>query len=235
MRLLLTQRHCIVVAWRPILELQFKLIMEPTKPCGTGQKYLTQANTLQSARGMNIDQTLEDTYLLPQDANLRQRRYGAEDSGLAEHSAAAKTESIPEARGNLITSLVPLQIHYNSCQSPWAPTLQECEVIIQQLYNANSLQSQEITHLKAVLKDLVINKKITPDRLWSKCNHLVDEKRVEEPERLPKLPFCTLPKGRPVCQANIPERVILPALKLSLSTSYADRQRRTRAVQRRRF
>lgn len=39
----------------------------------------------------------------------------------------------------------PLQIHSIPSRPPPAPTLHDCEVIIQQLYDANSLQSQEVS------------------------------------------------------------------------------------------
>lgn len=41
-------------------------------------------------------------------------------------------------------SLLPLRIQDSSSHPPRAPTLQECEDMIQQLYNANTLQSQEV-------------------------------------------------------------------------------------------
>lgn len=55
------------------------------------------------------------------------------------------TKSVPESTGGLITSLHPLRIHGSPSEPPRAPTLRECEVIIRQLYNANSLQSQEVS------------------------------------------------------------------------------------------
>lgn len=48
-------------------------------------------------------------------------------------------------KGRLITSLHPLRIHSSHSRPPRPPTLRECEVIIRQLYNANSLQSQEVS------------------------------------------------------------------------------------------
>ena len=50
----------------------------------------------------------------------------------------------PGLLGGLITSLQPLRIHSSPVHHPRAPTLPECEVIIRQLYNTNSLQSQEV-------------------------------------------------------------------------------------------
>lgn len=55
------------------------------------------------------------------------------------------TKSLSGCTGGLITSLHPLRIHGSTSEPPRAPTLRECEVIIRQLYNANSLQSQEVS------------------------------------------------------------------------------------------
>lgn len=55
------------------------------------------------------------------------------------------TKSLPESTGGLITSLHPLRIHSSPSEPPRSPTLRECGVIIRQLYNANSLQSQEVS------------------------------------------------------------------------------------------
>lgn len=44
----------------------------------------------------------------------------------------------------LATSLQPLHIHNGLSHPPRASTLRECELIIRQLYNTNSLQSQEV-------------------------------------------------------------------------------------------
>lgn len=48
-------------------------------------------------------------------------------------------------KGGLITSLQPLRIVSCPSHPPRAPTLQECEAIIRQLYNANSFKSQEVS------------------------------------------------------------------------------------------
>ncbi len=89
-------------------------------------------------------------------------------------------------------------IQCSPSQAPRPPTLKACEVIIRQLYNANSLQSQEvrsyflmpsifyITHfnvssqiqrVKAVLKDIVFNKKITAENYILTKAYLADGKR----------------------------------------------------------
>ncbi|XP_068190481.1 coiled-coil domain-containing protein 74B isoform X2 [Antennarius striatus] len=138
-----------------------------------------------------------------------------------------------EERGGLITSLQPLRIQSCPFHPPRAPTLQECEVIIRQLYNANSLQSQEIVGVKALLRDIVLSKKITPENYILTKAYLVDgTRKFSEEKKLPKLGLQTFPQ-----KTSGPSQsgVVLPALKQSLSSTVADRQRRTRAVQRSRL
>uniref|UniRef100_A0A7N6AEE0 Uncharacterized protein n=1 Tax=Anabas testudineus TaxID=64144 RepID=A0A7N6AEE0_ANATE len=106
----------------------------------------------------------------------------------SEPMASARQDHRSEVKGGLITSLQPLRIHSSPTHPPRAPTLQECEVIIRQLYHANSLQSQEV---------LIIS-------IFTRSG----------PSQ---------------------SSVVLPALKQSLSSTIAERQRRTRAVQRDRF
>lgn len=45
----------------------------------------------------------------------------------------------------LVTSLKPLRVHGSPSQQPRPPTLEECEVIIERLYSALSLQSEEVS------------------------------------------------------------------------------------------
>lgn len=121
------------------------------------------------------------------------------------HTSEGGTKSLPESTGGLITSLNPLRIHSSPTEPPRAPTLRECEVIIRQLYNANSLQSQEVSapnphktqvilslfyanvwavcvfpqilRIKAVLRDIVFNRKITPESYIMAKTYVADEKR----------------------------------------------------------
>ncbi|KAK2827361.1 hypothetical protein Q7C36_018287 [Tachysurus vachellii] len=200
--------------------------MQPTKLRRKGsickaKKHWTELKTFESEREFYLEQTLDDTRLL-QDTHLCPQMGVSDDTS---DISEGGTKSVPESTGGLITSLQPLRIHGSLSEPPRTPTLRECEVIIRQLYNANSLQSQELVRIKEVLRDIVFNRKITPENYIMAKAYLADEKRTEEPEMFPKLPFQSLPKGLAVCQANMAERVILPSLKQSLS-------RRTRAVQR---
>ncbi|XP_059382187.1 uncharacterized protein LOC132117122 isoform X2 [Carassius carassius] len=150
-----------------------------------------------------------------------------------------RTDDRSEVKAGFITSLQPLMIQCSPSQAPRPPTLQDCELIIRQLNNANSLQSQEIQRVKAILKDIGFNKKITAENLQVYKNiltkaYLADGERADESDTFPLLSHQTLPKGLAVSQARKAERVILPALKKPLN-NIADRQRRTQAVQRRRL
>ncbi|XP_034458136.1 coiled-coil domain-containing protein 74A isoform X3 [Hippoglossus hippoglossus] len=192
-------------------ELQYKMIMEPPKSSRKGPTHsrrgirpLTQGR--EAHTGLYLEEQLQD--MRPsQDQALRSTAEGSEILG------STRQDHGPEVRGGLITSLQPLRIHRSPSHPPRAPTIQECEVIIRQLYNANSLQSQEIIRVKALLRDIVLSKKITPENYILTKAYLVDGTRSEPSH----------------------SGVVLPALKQSLSSTIAERQRRTRAVQRDRF
>ncbi|XP_031694723.1 coiled-coil domain-containing protein 74B [Anarrhichthys ocellatus] len=211
-------------------ELQYKLIMEPPKSSRKGMTYSrrgvrppTQGS--EAHTGLYLEEPLQDTRT-PQDQALSIGE-GSDILG------SAKQDHAPDVKGGLITSLQPLRIHSNPSHPPRAPTLQECEVIIRQLYNANSLQSQEIIRVKALLRDIVLSKKITPENYILTKTYLVDgTRKPSEEKKFPKLGLQTYPE-----KTSGPSQsgVVLPALKQSLSSTIAERQRRTRAVQRDRF
>ncbi|XP_055009958.1 coiled-coil domain-containing protein 74B [Boleophthalmus pectinirostris] len=212
-------------------ELQYKLIMEtPTvsRKAGLpvsrrGLRPPTQGSDVRS--GLYLEEQLQDTRPLhDQAASL-----GESTDAAGSFSKAHGTEP----RGGLITSLQPLRIHSSPAHPPRPPTLHECEVIIRQLYNANSIQSQELLRVKALLRDIVFSKKITPENYILTKTYLADgTRKFSETEKLPKLGLQTFPEK---ISETPQSAVILPALKQSFSTSIADRQRRARAVQRGRF
>ncbi|KAM9794821.1 coiled-coil domain-containing protein 74A-like [Syngnathus typhle] len=107
--------------------------------------------------------------------------------------------------GDLDNSLQPLQVHNGLSNPPRASTLRECELIIRQLYNTNSLQSQQIVRYKELLEDIVLNKRITPENYNLTKAFLADD---------------------------IWTAIGLPALTQGLNSSVAERQRRNRAVHR---
>ncbi|XP_042365569.1 coiled-coil domain-containing protein 74A isoform X1 [Plectropomus leopardus] len=211
-------------------ELQYKMIMEPPKSSTKGMtrsrrgiRPPTQGS--EARTGLYLEEPLQDTR--PSQDQALSIGQGSEILG------SARQEREPELKGGLITSLQPLRIHSNPSHPPRTPTLQECEVIIRQLYNANSLQSQEIIRVKALLRDIVLSKKITPENYILTKAYLVDgTRKSSEEKKFPKLGLQTFPE-----KTSGPSKsgVVLPALKQSLSSTIAERQRRTRAVQKDRF
>ncbi|XP_058613601.1 coiled-coil domain-containing protein 74B isoform X2 [Onychostoma macrolepis] len=237
-------------------ELQYKLIMELPKSSSKGSSRRickhTDSNKFQRDRRNYLEQTLEET-CSPQATEISHLQCRETRSNSL---TADRVDNPSESKAGFITSLQPLKIQCSPSQAPRPPTLQECEVIIRQLYNANSLQCQEvrsyflmpldilhnlfefvssqIQRVKAVLKDIVFNKKITAENYILTKAYLADGKRADESDTFPQLSLQTLPKGLPVSQARKAEKVILPALKQPLN-NIADRHRRTQAVQRRRL
>ncbi|XP_043077146.1 coiled-coil domain-containing protein 74B [Puntigrus tetrazona] len=211
-------------------ELQYKLIMVLPKSSSKGSSQRickhTDSSKFQRDRRNYLEQTLEET-CSPQTTEISSHLQCRET-----RSNSLTADRIDKA--GFITSLQPLMMQCSPSQAPRPPTLRECEVIIRQLYNANSLQSQEIERVKAVLKDIVFNKKITAENYILTKSYLADGKRADESDTFPQLSLQTLPKGLPVSQASKAEKVILPALKQPLN-NIADRHRRTQAVQRRRL
>ncbi|XP_042634835.1 coiled-coil domain-containing protein 74B-like isoform X2 [Cyprinus carpio] len=216
-------------------ELQYKLIMDLPKSSSKGSsrricKHHTESNKFQRDRRNYLEQTLEEI-CSPQATEISHLQCRETRSN---SFTADRTEGPSEAKAGFITSLQPLMIQCSPSRAPRPPTLQECEVIIRQLYNANSLQSQELLRVKAVLKDIVFNKKITAENYILTKAYLADGKRADTSDTFPQLSLQTLPKGLPVSQASKAEKVILPALKQTLN-NIADRNRRTQAVQRNRL
>ncbi|XP_058473871.1 coiled-coil domain-containing protein 74A [Solea solea] len=196
-------------------ELHYKSIMEPPKSSRKGPIHSRRGvrpptHGRETHTGLYLEEPLQD--MTPsQDQPLRQ------DHG-------------PEETGSLITSLKPLRIHRDLSHPPRAPTLQECEVIIRQLYNANSFQSQELIRVKSLLRDIVLSKKISPENYSLTNTYLVNgSSKSSEEKKFPKLGLQTYPEKR---SGPSQSGVVLPVLKQSLSPTIAERQRRTRAVQR---
>uniref|UniRef100_A0A3Q1G191 Si:ch211-222n4.2 n=1 Tax=Acanthochromis polyacanthus TaxID=80966 RepID=A0A3Q1G191_9TELE len=153
-------------------ELQYKLIMELPKSSRKGVtksrrdvRPPTQGREAHS--GLYLEETLQDT-------RPSQDQAVSIGEGSEAVASARQQDDGPEVTGRLITSLQPLRIHSSPSRPPRPPTLQECEVIIRQLYNANSLQSQEIIRVKALLRDIVLSKKITPENYILTKAYLVD-------------------------------------------------------------
>ncbi|MGH0134765.1 UNVERIFIED_CONTAM: hypothetical protein FKN15_071178 [Acipenser sinensis] len=170
-----------------------------------------QEEETQGLKGVFLEHTVHNMHL----QNLSPEAVQKSSGEVSPPTNAHSNPPIPEHSQGLITSLHPLMIQYSPFQVPRPPTLQEREVIIRQLYNANSIQSQEILRLKSVLKDIIYKNKLTPETyiLTKAC---LAHRRAEAP-----LAFS--------------ERVILPALKQTIGNSFAERQKRTQALQKSRI
>ncbi|CAL8406103.1 unnamed protein product [Arctogadus glacialis] len=222
-------------------DLQYKLIMDPPKlsrksaasthPSQRGHRPPTQGGD--ASRGLYLERPLQAAHCPYQDP-----QHTASSAAGPEARAAGPVERGPGLLGGLITSLQPLRIHSSPVHHPRAPTLPECEVIIRQLYNTNSLQSQEIIRIKAVLRDIVFHKKISPENYILTKAFLGDgPRKTSSTERFPPLAHKQLPKKTPrPTQPREADAVILPALKhQSLSSTILERQRRGQAAQRSRL
>ncbi|KAM4827180.1 coiled-coil domain-containing protein 74B [Thomomys bottae] len=107
-------------------------------------------------------------------------------------------------------------------------TVQQCEVVIRQLWNANLLQAQELQHLKALLEGNQRSKAVTE----AGSSSLKDQEAMQFPKVSTKgiSKKCLILSPMPVA-----ERGILPALKQSLKSNFAERQKRLQVVQNRRL
>ncbi|XP_013857871.1 coiled-coil domain-containing protein 74B [Austrofundulus limnaeus] len=211
-------------------ELQYKMIMEPPSrkvllhvlPVGRTHDPRDKRPPAQGGEAhaaLCLEGPLQDTRPLKDQVF----RNSFEEGSKAQQDRGTKMKE------HLVTSLHPLRIHSGLSRPPRAPTLQECEVIIRQLYNANSLQSQEIVRVKALLREIVLCKKITPENYILTKSYLTDGTRKSvEDKKFPKLSLQSFPENM---SGTAQSRVVLPALTQSLSSSIADRQRRTRAMQ----
>ncbi|XP_036050332.1 coiled-coil domain-containing protein 74B isoform X2 [Onychomys torridus] len=108
-------------------------------------------------------------------------------------------------------------------------TVQQCEVVIRQLWNANLLQAQELQHLKSLLEGNQRSKAATEE---AGLGSPKDQESMQFPRVTAKglSKKCLILSPMPAA-----ERAILPALKQSLKNNFAERQKRLQVVQSRRL
>ncbi|XP_068418538.1 coiled-coil domain-containing protein 74B [Eschrichtius robustus] len=113
-------------------------------------------------------------------------------------------------------------------------TLQQCEVVIRQLWNANLLQAQELQHLKSLLEGSQ-RPRAAPEEAGPGSPK--DQEALHPgATQLPKVATKGVSKKCLILsQAPVAECAVLPALKQSLKSNFAERQRRLQAVQSRRL
>ncbi|XP_068957030.1 coiled-coil domain-containing protein 74B-like isoform X2 [Petaurus breviceps papuanus] len=142
-----------------------------------------------------------------------------------------------------ITSSLKLPPHMRKLS-----TLQQCELVIRQLWNANHLQARELQHLKSVLEDST--RQAAEGLSANHSKRALGEKnnihqcvfsagscaRHQEGMQFPKVADKSAAKKclilAPIAGA---ERAVLPALKQTLRNSFAERQKKMQAIQSRRL
>ncbi|XP_075754083.1 coiled-coil domain-containing protein 74B-like [Pelodiscus sinensis] len=135
----------------------------------------------------------------------------------------SKQAQVPPASSNpFLVNVLPSHI-----RKP--PTLEECEIVIHQLWNINHMQAQELMYLKSYLEDIHKNKRIPEDYL------LASQIGNKEVSRLPRMLKDTAKKCLILTPLPAAERAVLPALKQTLGNRFAERQKRTQAIQRSRL
>nr|XP_056715611.1 coiled-coil domain-containing protein 74B-like [Euleptes europaea] len=108
------------------------------------------------------------------------------------------------------------------------PTLEECEVVIRQLWNINHMQMQELMYLRACIEDIHKTKRIPEDYMLAGQLGNQDITRLPRMKNAPK-------KCRILTPLPAAERAVLPALKQTLGNAFAERQKRAQAAQRSRL
>ncbi|XP_077602022.1 coiled-coil domain-containing protein 74B isoform X4 [Crocuta crocuta] len=113
-------------------------------------------------------------------------------------------------------------------------TLQQCEVVIRQLWNANFLQAQELQHLKALLER---NQRPKAAAEEAGPRSPKDQEALHQGAmQFPKVPTKGIPqKCLILSPMPVAERSILPALKQTLKSNFAERQKRLQVMQNRRL
>uniref|UniRef100_A0A8C5L6I6 Coiled-coil domain containing 74A n=1 Tax=Jaculus jaculus TaxID=51337 RepID=A0A8C5L6I6_JACJA len=108
-------------------------------------------------------------------------------------------------------------------------TVQQCEVVIRQLWNTNLLQAQELQHLKSLLEGNQRSRAAAEEAV-------LGSPKDQEAMQFPKVSSKGLSK-KCLILSPMPaaERAILPALKQSLKSNFTERQKRLQVVQSRRL
>ncbi|KAJ7309799.1 hypothetical protein JRQ81_007868 [Phrynocephalus forsythii] len=108
------------------------------------------------------------------------------------------------------------------------PTLEECEVVIRQLWSINHMQMQELMYLRACLEDIHKTRRMPEDYMLAGQLGNRESNWLLRTRNAPKT--CRILTPLPAA-----ERAVLPALKQTLGNAFAERQKRTQAVQRKRL
>nr|XP_026257487.1 coiled-coil domain-containing protein 74B [Urocitellus parryii] len=149
----------------------------------------------------------------------------AKDEDAENSNSGATFVGVTQHKGRQVTGAAPLMSLPPHLRKP--TTVQQCEVVIRQLWNANLLQAQELQHLKSLLEGNQRPKAAPEEASFP---------RDQEATQFPKVSTKGLSK-KCLILSPMPaaERGILPALKQSLKSNFAERQKRLQVVQSRRL
>ncbi|XP_007953656.1 coiled-coil domain-containing protein 74B [Orycteropus afer afer] len=153
---------------------------------------------------------------------------GEQDQARDKEAEVSSVGTVPgsgsQSKGRLASPSLSLPPHLRK-----PTTLQQCEVVIRQLWNANLLQAQELQHLKSLLDGGQ-----TP-------RPTLDKPMPSSPKDQEAMPSPKAAAARGLSKkclimspVSLAERAILPALKQSLKSSFTERQKRLQVVQSRR-
>ncbi|KAM5187129.1 coiled-coil domain-containing protein 74B-like isoform 2-T2 [Callospermophilus lateralis] len=151
----------------------------------------------------------------------------AKDEDAENSNSGATFVGVTQHKGRQVTGAAPLMSLPPHLRKP--TTVQQCEVVIRQLWNANLLQAQELQHLKSLLEGNQ-RPKAAPEEAGS--GSIKDQEATQFPKVSTKglSKKCLILSPMPAA-----ERGILPALKQSLKSNFAERQKRLQVVQSRRL
>uniref|UniRef100_A0A8C9PMX8 Coiled-coil domain-containing protein 74B n=1 Tax=Spermophilus dauricus TaxID=99837 RepID=A0A8C9PMX8_SPEDA len=149
----------------------------------------------------------------------------AKDEDAENSNSGATFVGVTQHKGRQVTGAAPLMSLPPHLRKP--TTVQQCEVVIRQLWNANLLQAQELQHLKSLLEGNQ-RPKAAPEEssFYPRGPKGLKMLTVTAPFPIPSLILSPMPAA---------ERGILPALKQSLKSNFAERQKRLQVVQSRRL
>lgn len=148
-------------------------------------------------------------------------------------NAAATHAAGSQHKGKQAVGASPLASLPPALRKP--TTLQQCEVVIRQLWNANLLQAQELQHLKSLLEG---NQRLKAGPEEAGQSSPKDHQEALHPgtTQFPKVPTKGVSKKCLILSPTpMVERAILPALKQTLKNNFAERQKRLQVVQSRRL
>ncbi|XP_043951834.1 uncharacterized protein si:ch211-222n4.2 isoform X2 [Gambusia affinis] len=200
-------------------ELKYRLTMDSNKAGKKGIMFGRNARSpCQGAH--SLEELLDDTLF-----------QGQASREASESPRTVRLNHGGELTGLRKTILGPVRIDSGPSELPHPSTMQECEAIIQQLFNVNSSQTQEIGRLKALLSDIILSKKITREHQILSKAYLGDEPCKPGEEKIfPK-------RGSNPVPAIAPSRpgVALRGPKQSINSNAANRQKRLMSIHRHHF